>query len=622
MRYRPTSVIALAVLFMMALPLQKGIAQDRSATEQAIADSDAAALRHALANDPAAIRTDTHNPPIMQAIKVLGRATPEAKERAREIIRILVSAGTRLDGPFQSVLAGSIGAPVTWISRIAGEREFVIELTMQAPAEQRCAIVADLANDSNNGQWENALASLATIPVRERLSPECQDLFRMAGRLVETDRIPERVETLFAAGMSPTPGDAARLLTYLPVTPEGRRTAARILRSIDLDAPLPDDFLYGTGYRPGSLFAHLLRTSLERPGPNLQLNLTAMPEWYEVLSRKEGSPGACNDGVVSVVSGSWTNEQVLDPSQPIPDDRNKALRAGTGWLIQHCDAALFDNFTKWKYVVQAGSGDLVIKAMNRRVELSDHEGVLSAAFCRGDETLATRLMEGRAVSAYLPRFFACLKPFELKESGEGEMRMLAWMLDHEANPNEPVDGLLPVRIATLLDRYDIRRSLEAAGGKAGPAASDLERFWLARRLQAIVSFWQSPLSFGATTDDYSHSVNLTRMDLQAGGEPSYVVVDPDCSSADCGFAVLHKEGREWSVVLNGWGDFEALPDRHHGLADLRVSARMAAARYDTTVYRFDGHRYRAHKCEVAEYDGNDSDPTVRPVACSGEVTDQ
>jgi hypothetical protein len=128
--------------------------------------------------------------------------------------------------------------------------------------------------------------------------------------------------------MSPKPGDAARLLTYLPVTPEGRRTAARILRSIDLDAPLPDDFLYGAGYRPGSLFAYLLRTPLERPGPNLQLNLTAMPEWYEVLSRKERSPGACNDGVISVANGSWTNEQVLDPSQPIPDDRNKACGQG------------------------------------------------------------------------------------------------------------------------------------------------------------------------------------------------------------------------------------------------------------------------------------------------------
>lgn len=266
---------------------------------------------------------------MMQAIKVLERATPETKERAREIVRILVSAGTRLDVAFQSVLAGSIGTPVTWISRVAGEREFVIELTMQAPAEQRCAIVADLANDSNKGQWESAMASLATIPVRERLSLECQDLFRMAGRLVETDRIPERVEPLFAAGMSPTPGDAARLLTYLPASPEGRRTAARILGSVDLDAPLPDDFLYGTGYRPGSLFAHLLRTSVERPGPNLQLNLTAMPEWYEVLSRKERSPEACSDGVISVACGSWTNEQVLDPSQPVPDDRNKAVRAGT-----------------------------------------------------------------------------------------------------------------------------------------------------------------------------------------------------------------------------------------------------------------------------------------------------
>jgi hypothetical protein len=77
-----------------------------------------------------------------------------------------------------------------------GEREFVIELTRQAPTEQRCAIVADLPNDSNNGHWENAMASLATIPVRERLSPECQDLLRMAGRLVESDRIPERVEPL------------------------------------------------------------------------------------------------------------------------------------------------------------------------------------------------------------------------------------------------------------------------------------------------------------------------------------------------------------------------------------------------------------------------------------------
>lgn len=389
---------------------------------------------------------------MMQAIKVLERATPETKERAREIVRILVSAGTRLDVAFQSVLAGSIGTPVTWISRVAGEREFVIELTMQAPAEQRCAIVADLANDSNKGQWESAMASLATIPVRERLSLECQDLFRMAGRLVETDRIPERVEPLFAAGMSPTPGDAARLLTYLPASPEGRRTAARILGSVDLDAPLPDDFLYGTGYRPGSLFAHLLRTSVERPGPNLQLNLTAMPEWYEVLSRKERSPEACSDGVISVASGSWTNEQVLDPSQPVPDDRNKAVRAGTDWLIQHCDAALFDNFTEWKYVVQAGSGDLVIRAMNRGVELSDHESVLSAAFCRGDETLATRLTEGRAVSANLPRFFACLKPFELKGDSEAEKRILAWMLDHDGNPNEPTDGLSPVRIATLNHR--------------------------------------------------------------------------------------------------------------------------------------------------------------------------
>lgn len=54
-----------------------------------------------------------------------------------------------------------------------------------------------------------------------------------------------------------------------------------------------------------------------------------MPEWYEVLSRKERSPEACSDGVISVACGSWTNEQVLDPSQPVPDDRNKAVRAGT-----------------------------------------------------------------------------------------------------------------------------------------------------------------------------------------------------------------------------------------------------------------------------------------------------
>ncbi|MDR6670996.1 hypothetical protein [Rhizobium sp. 1399] len=109
---------------------------------------------------------------------------------------------------------------------------------------------------------------------------------------------------------------------------------------------------------------------------------------------------------------------MLDLSQPIPDDRNKALRTGTGWLIQHCDAAVFHNFSGWRYVVQAGSGDLVIKAMNRGVELSDNESVLSAASCRGDEALATRLMEGRAISAYLSRFFACLMPLELKGNGE------------------------------------------------------------------------------------------------------------------------------------------------------------------------------------------------------------
>ncbi|MCX8997068.1 hypothetical protein NOF55_08100 [Rhizobiaceae bacterium BDR2-2] len=601
-----------SMLLVATLLTGPALAAEQTAVERAIANSDIEALRLALEQGSGPIDAPARRPLLMQAIERLRDSDPPGKDRSRDIIRILISSGARLDKPFETVPGEPIGLPLTWIGRIPGERGLVIELIADIPPERRCAVLADMAQDSNEGQWENAMAALAAVPQAERRSAACLDLFRLAIRLTETDAIPARLEPLFSAGMMPGPAHAASILTVLPADDAGKAVVARILQGVDLDALLPRDTFDGYAYRPGSLFAFLLNRSLQRFGSPLQTNLAAMPNWRSVVATHRRPNEACVALNVSEAYDNWRNGY-FDGQRADGDPRHMLLHAATRWLIDHCDPALLTNLP-WADIVSQGGGDLAAEALRRNVSLANAENVLSAAICEGDEALATGLLQKAAVPVGLDRFFGCLKPRDAKDASSREMKILSRLLEHGADPDVAVAGAPPLAIAGLFDRDDIANALRQAGATATEMPDDVKLFWFVRRLRIAAGFAPGLLPFEEGYEDAPWNFNLSEEHLDGDGQPEYVVWD-GCGSPDCPFAVLHRIDRRWRVVLSDFGTVRPIASHHREWADLSVSARVASGQYVTTTYRFDGVRYRSARCEEVTFEGNDGDPVVRQVPC-------
>ena len=605
------------VLLMLLFGIP-ALAASASPVETAIRTSDPGALRQAL-RDYFPPPSGADDAPLLLAIDVLSHAPPKDKERAREVIRVLVAAGAPLNQPFKTPLGETIGTPVTWIGRIAGEREFLLEIMSHVAPDRRCDLIADMIDDGNPGQWDNALASIALVAPNLRGSDRCADLFTRATRAADADLIAARAEALFSAGLSPNADAAADVITRLSNSVAARRVIVRILAFGDLDRPLVRPVEFADGTRLKSVFAVLLHSALMRSGDALQADLAAMPEWPRLLENHQTDAAACDGAILRAANESWDETNLDGTVTDIASPKRGLLRAGTQWLLSRCDPSLIKAQSAWAQMVKAGSGDLVALAIDRGVDLEDRASLTNVAICAGDDRLFERLMRDVAIKPSLDVFLACLPPPELPVKDGGDIRILRWLLAHRADPSSPIDDAQPRAIAALFDRNDVVTALEQAGAKPARLTGDLRQTWLRRRLDRIAGFDPPSLSFEATTDGEEDrdpaGGGLVPVDIDGDGRPEFITADGYCGNVNCQFAVAAYRDRQWRIVLSDAGDTQLLATKHRGWRDISVSGRASAAEFDTTIYHYDGSSYRAAICERTIYRENNDTPRTTRRAC-------
>lgn len=588
-------------------------ADDRPTVERAIATSDVEALRAALQRNPAATDITGPEPPLMRAIDRLARAEPSAKARAREVITTLIAAGAPLDRSFQTELGDRTGMPVTWIARIPGERAFVIGLIKEIPPQRRCAVVADIAKDGGEGQWDHAMAALLTIPAGQRRSAACLDLFRHAIRRSDSSTLPVQLAPLFEADMMPAPGEAARILSFLPASPSGRDVASRLLQGVDLAAPLPEETFKSRSDRPASLFAFLLNASFQRSDTPLHANLAVISDWPLILARTPKHEAACSDGNVAAAAFAWRGDDGIGGvTQPADPGAHALLRAATRWLIDHCAPALLRDMG-WAPMVSRGSADLAAHALRRGITFANPDAVLNAAIRTGNDEVALAVLRQTPGVPSLEGFFLHLAPPEVPDGREAQVKILAALLARGADPNIETAGARPLAIAALFDRDDLVSVLRQAGAASEAPKTEESGFWLAHRLRRVAGF-ATPLPDG-DNKPAPWRADMREVHLNDDGKPDYIVWEEGCSSVNCALAVLHRTDERWRVVLRSAGDIQVLASRHHGWADLLVSERASAADSMAMIYHFDGDRYQPARCEYSSYDGAGDVPVMRRQPC-------
>lgn len=605
----------LAALLAGACPTP-ALAGDATPLERAIMASDVDALRQALAQaTPSDTDTARPRPLLMRAITRLDAAPPAAREPARDIIRVFVAqARVPLAEPFQSVFGGPIGMPTTWIARIAGERDFALELVGIAPVESRCALLADMAKDGHDGQWENATAGLALVPAPQRASPACRALFEVAVPHVQGGRI-ELLDVLFSAGLRPAPAQAVALLQALPAQDAAKPLLARLVAQTPLDAPLDHVAHWTQTPQPPTLFAFLLKVSLQRIGSPLQAMLAETPAWQAALSAHAPHPQACTGENVTEAAGAWryTVPPDLFAGPATPDPVRIQRQAATRWLVTHCDATRIAALP-WPQIIGQGGGDLAALALARHVPLADPVAAFEAAACAGDAELSLRVLEQVAPDQALARYLGCLPPLEDEASPAAPRAVLSALLARGADPEAPLAGATPLAIAAAFDRDDVARVLRQAGATGQAMSGEAGEFWLARRLFMAAGIATPSLPFQEEAGAEAWRSPTEVLHLDGSGIPQYAIWE-SCGGVNCEMAVLRRAGKRWQVILQEAGGLEVLATRHEGWLDLRVHVRAAAAQYRHTLYRHDGTGYRAAVCEETDYSAGDGEPVIREIAC-------
>lgn len=595
-------ICALAFSAAFAAPEAAMPSTDWRAAMGAVKASDPKQLDDLVQQHPTLIGPAQANDLIVDAALAL-TAAPEGKvAAAQDVVRILVRRGAsigekHLAGP----LDGMSFIPITVIGRRPGERGFVMELLRDVPPKMRCAVLADMIDDGNPGQWENALSGVAMVPVSMRRSSACAAIFNNATRGTG-EFVTQRVEALLDAGLFPDPKTMGDIANRLPESSAARKVLGRLLSDVDLDAVYTvRSQAYGSLPQQSSVFSFLFDETMQRGGGALQANLSKMPEWRAMLSTHGDSPVTCAD-TAHLDDAAMRWEDAVDGS--VSGDLLAGLVAGTRWLIVHCSAELrssqsqanWANTHAWVRMIDAGYPDLVMLAATQGLVSADDASVRMAALRHGNATLFIHLMADRKAPATLRDFMATLAPQERRPANGGDIDVLRWLIAHGTDPNAPVFGDAPIAVARFFDRDDVTQVLLDAGVKPTVLTGARRAGWLRQRLDIDAGFdppIQVPRDDEADADDASEPRGgLRQVDLNGDGMPEYINYDGYCGNVNCEFAVFAYRNRQWHIVLDGAADsVDVQRTRHHGWQDIVTDARASAAEHDTTRYRYDGRRY-------------------------------
>jgi hypothetical protein len=593
------------------------LAASASSLDAAIENGNPQAVRQALRDNASYLQAKPLASSMKSAIEMLRKAPPGRKEAARGVILALADAGAPLDVAFTAPLQGPIGTPVTWVSRIPGERNFVQALLRRIRPDKRCDVISEMIYGGTATQWAAGVAGIATVPARERATDRCGDLFIRATEGASPREVPGRVQDLFVAGLLPTPAAAARVVRSLPSSDAARQVLARILAVSDPDRPVRDPYRDHTA-PPTTLFAMLLHATLERSASALQADLMLMRAWPIYLEKHPPAGAACNADMIRHADEAWKYANMDAWAADARSGRLALLRTSTSWLIDRCDPSVTKDISEWAEMIRAGSGDLVARAADRSIPFDNQPHLVDIAVCREDARLFLRLMKDARGAPTLDTFIRCLRAPEVPSKNGGDTKILRWLLDHGADASAPVEGAAPVAIAAWFDRDDVVAMLRKAGARPARLPANLRNAWLKNRLDQIAGF-AAPDAFlqDDTEKAEGNPESLVRaVDLNADGRPEFFTDDGICGNANCGFAVAAYHDRRWRIVLSDGGDAKILSTRHQGWRDISVSSRASAAEYDMTIYHYNGWTYRPAICKQYVYDGNSNTPTVTEDACT------
>ncbi|HYJ47447.1 MAG TPA: hypothetical protein VEV81_12615 [Pyrinomonadaceae bacterium] len=102
------------------------------------------------------------------------------------------------------------------------------------------------------------------------------------------------------------------------------------------------------------------------------------------------------------------------------------------------------------------------------------------------------------------------------------------------------------------------------------------------------------------------------VDLDGDGKQDLLIHQADvegafCTAHNCPVWVYHRTGSGYRMLLEDTGGYlspvAALKTSTNGYRDIQTTQQSSAVEHEITVFKFDGHKYRARVCTTEKYAG-------------------
>ncbi|WP_458097444.1 hypothetical protein [Roseomonas sp. WA12] len=572
-------------------------AAQKSLTE-AVEAGDPAAVSRAL-GEGAQASLPRRFPVALLAVERLSEAPVGARDGRRAVVEVLAGAGDPGQG-LRLVPFGGEGSMLSRLAAVEGEEALFRRVLSRAAPEGMCPLLRTLLWGSNAPPLGPVLAVLAALPADQASAAACAEAF---GALVRPgdQRAPgwgTVVQALLAAGIKPQPRFRPSLIELAPPGEEGAAAFAR-LTGLDLSALVPSTAEYRSWEIPALRFlaSDLLESRAARAEGLLQDG-----RWAALLDAQP-------DGLVCMtlpeaLGRGWSRSRT-EPARDGP--WQEVMRATLTALLRRCPARALPLLLQGREgqevargLLAAGEEQPVSALLRAGLQPAEPDALAREIACAGRASLLGEVLDRRfgEPTALLPPVLACLGPAEAPR--ESDVAVLELLLRRGAAADTKVDGDTPIAIAEALGRADVVEALRRHGARPARLAPAREAFWRYRRLAALAGAPRPPLGFEPKDED-GDSLPVPPKRLRLGGRDPAWLVRGECAMVNCDLTVILQSGGGYHVVLSTNGDdLSVRPERHRGMADLRIGGRGGAGLYAVQSWRFDGRAYQPFRCATRE----------------------
>lgn len=151
------------------------------------------------------------------------------------------------------------------------------------------------------------------------------------------------------------------------------------------------------------------------------------------------------------------------------------------------------------------------------------------------------------------------------------------------------------------------------------APVNVKRAILQQLLRDDEAVTKSIKNYSGGFDAAAKDMSVETIDLNHNGKPEFMVEGVLggmlCGASNCPSWIYRKTRDGYSLLLSESGSGISVErSSTNGYRDLRNSGHYSASETYVTIYKFDGHKYRARDCSIQEYVGKRL--RIKPQKCA------